>query len=129
MTSYRTPMSRAKGLGAAKHGVGHWIAERVSAVALVPLVLWAVFAGIRLAATDYDGAIAWVRSSPVNPVLLTLMIAIGFWHMQAGVRVIIEDYLHKPSTKVAALLLNLFVCTLMGALAIFSILKVALGGA
>jgi len=71
MTSYRTPLSRARGLGAAKHGVGHWVAERVSAVALVPLVLWAVFAAIRLAGTDYDGAIAWVRSSPVNPVLKT----------------------------------------------------------
>lgn len=129
MTSYRTPMSRAKGLGAAKHGVTHWIAERISAVALVPLVLWAVFAAIRLAATDYDGAVAWVRSSPVNPVLLTLMIVIGFWHMHAGVRMIIEDYLHKPATKVTVLLANLFVCTLMGALAVFSILKVALGGA
>jgi len=129
MTSYRTPMSRARGLGAAKHGVTHWIAERVSAVALVPLVLWAVYSAVNLARADYAGAVAWLQETPVNPVLLTLMIAIGFWHMHAGVRVIIEDYLHKPLTKVSVLLLNLFVCTLAGALAIFSILKVALGGA
>ncbi|MFN3521167.1 MAG: succinate dehydrogenase, hydrophobic membrane anchor protein [Phenylobacterium sp.] len=129
MSSYRTPLSRARGLGAAKHGVGHWIAERVSAIALVPLVLWAVFAGLRLAGTDYAGAVAWLGESPLNPVLLTLMIAVGFWHMHAGLRVVVEDYIHKPSSKAALLILNLFVCALAGALAVFSILKVALGGA
>ena len=60
MASYRTPLGRARGLGAAKHGVGHWISERVTAVALIPLVIWAVFAGLRLAATDYYGAVEWL---------------------------------------------------------------------
>jgi len=49
MTSYRTPLGRVRGLGAAKHGVGHFIAQRVSAIALVLLVLWAVGSGLRLA--------------------------------------------------------------------------------
>ncbi|MBS0333297.1 MAG: succinate dehydrogenase, hydrophobic membrane anchor protein, partial [Proteobacteria bacterium] len=39
----------------------------------------------------------------------------------------VEDYIHKTLTKSALLILNLFVCGLAGALAIFSILKVALG--
>ncbi|WP_374573719.1 succinate dehydrogenase, hydrophobic membrane anchor protein [Phenylobacterium sp.] len=129
MTSYRTPLSRARGLGAARHGAAHWIAERVSAIALVPLVLWAVFAALGLAGTDYDGAVGWLSSNPLNPTLLVLLIAVGFWHMHSGARVVIEDYLSKPSTRAAVLILNLFVCTLAGALAIFSILKVALGGA
>ena len=129
MTSYRTPLSRARGLGSAKHGVGHWISERISAIALVPLTLWAVFAVIRLAATDYDGAVAWIRASALNPVLLTLFAAISFWHMHAGLRVVVEDYIHKTLSKSALLLANLFVCGLGGALAVFSILKIALGGA
>ena len=45
MVSYRTPRSRAAGLGPAKEGVHTWIAERVTAIALVPLSFWAVFAG------------------------------------------------------------------------------------
>ena len=49
MADYRTALGRARGLGSAKHGVGHFIAERVSSVALVPLVLWAVWSGIILA--------------------------------------------------------------------------------
>jgi len=127
MSGYRTPLGRARGLGSAKHGVGHWISERVTAVLLVPLVLWAVYAALTLARTDYDGALEWVRS-PLNAVLLTLLTAIAFWHMHAGMRVVVEDYIHKPASKAALLILNVAVCGLAGAVAVFCILKVALGG-
>ncbi|MGE5501639.1 MAG: succinate dehydrogenase, hydrophobic membrane anchor protein [Ignavibacteriales bacterium] len=125
---YRTPLGRARGLGAAGHGVGHWISERISSLALVPLVLWVVLAGLQLAGAGYDGAVAWVQH-PLNAVLLVLLLAISFQHMHAGMRVIVEDYIHKTTTKAALLVLNLFVCVLFGALAVFSVLKVALSGA
>lgn len=128
MTSYRTPLSRALGLGSAKHGAGHWISERVSSIALVPLVIWMVYAVIRLAAGDYGLAVQWARN-PLNATLAVLTFAIGFLHMHSGMRVVIEDYIGKVLTKSALLILNLFVCGLLGALAIFSILKVAFGGA
>ena len=127
MVSYRTPLSRARGLGAAKHGVGHWISERVGAVALVPLTLWGVFAVLRLAAGDYAFAVHWI-GQPLNATLMVLLLAISFWHMHSGLRVIVEDYIHVTLNKSALLILNLFVCGLAGALAIFSILKVAFGG-
>ncbi|HEY9236696.1 MULTISPECIES: succinate dehydrogenase, hydrophobic membrane anchor protein [Phenylobacterium] len=129
MSGFRTPLSRARGLGAAKHGVGAWISERVSAAALVPLVLWGVFAAIRLASLDYYGAVAWMTSSALNPTLLVLLIVASFLHMHGGLRVVIEDYIEKRASRAGLLLLNLFACALFGALAVFSILKVALGGA
>ena len=128
MVSYRTPLSRARGLGSAQHGVGQWISERVAAIALVPLTLWGVFGVLRLAAGDYGAAVAWI-SDPLNATLMVLLVVISFWHMQAGLRVVIEDYIHVTLNKSALLILNLFVCGLAGALAVFSILKVALGGA
>ncbi|HZZ68024.1 MAG TPA: succinate dehydrogenase, hydrophobic membrane anchor protein [Phenylobacterium sp.] len=128
MVSYRTPLGRARGLGSAKHGAGHWVSERVTAIALVPLVIWAVYAVLQLAAGDYGYAVHWIQS-PLNATLTILTLAISFWHMQAGLRVVVEDYIHKTLSKSALLLLNLFVCGLAGALAILSILKVALGGA
>ena len=126
MVSYRTPLGQARGLGSAKHGAGHWVAEKVSAIALVPLVIWMVYAVLQLAAGDYGFAVHWIQS-PLNATLVVLTLAISFWHMHSGLRVVVEDYIHKTLTKSALLLINLFVCGLAGALAIFSILKVALG--
>jgi succinate dehydrogenase / fumarate reductase membrane anchor subunit len=128
VANYRTPLARARGLGSAKHGVGHWIAERVSAIALIPLTLWAAYGTLRLAAGDYAFAVAWIHD-PLNAVLMVLTLAISFSHMHSGLRVVIEDYIHVTLTKSGLLLINLFVCGLCGALAVFSILKVALGGA
>ena len=127
MVSYRTPLGRARGLGSAKHGASHWIAERVSAIALVPLTVWMVYGILRLAAGDYGFAVHWVQD-PLNATLVVLTFAISFWHMHSGVRVVVEDYIHKALTKSVLLLINLFICGLAGALAIFAILKVALSG-
>ena len=127
MSGYRTPLARARGLGSAKHGVSHWLAERVGAVALIPLTLWTVYAVLRLSALDYYGAVEWI-GHPVNATLAVLMTVVSFQHMASGVRVIIEDYVYGHVTKAAALLLNVFICGLAGALAVFSILTVARGG-
>ena len=128
MVSYRTPLGRARGLGSAKHGAGVWISERITSVALVPLSLWAVCSGLTLAKVGYDGAAAWAHS-PLNAVLAVLLLAVGFQHLHAGIRVVIEDYVHTSLSRNTALLANLFVCVVAAALAIFCILKVALGPA
>ena len=127
MASYRTPLGRARGLGSAKHGAVDWLTERFAALALVPLTLWAVFGVLRLATLDYLGAVQWV-GEPLNATLLVLTIAVSFWHMHRGMRVVVEDYIHKNLSKLAILLLNFLVCGLAGALAVFSILKVAFSG-
>ena len=126
MVSYRRALARARGLGPSHHGAGHWLSERLTSIALVPLSLWAIYSGLVLATTGYEGAVAWL-SSPLNAVLTVLLLAIGFLHMHAGLRVVVEDYIHTRFNKAALLLLNLSVCVLGAALAIFSILRVALG--
>ena len=125
---HRTPLSRARGLGAAHHGAGHWISERVSSIALIPLTLWAVYAAIHLAPLGRDLALLWI-AEPLNALLLVLTFVVGVYHMHSGLRVVIEDYIETIGARSVALLANLFVCVLAGGLAIFCILKIAFGGA
>lgn len=123
---FRTPLRRARGLGAAKHGVGHFVGQRASAVALVILLLWGVWSALKLAPIGYSGAVLWLHG-PVNSALLVLLLATGFYHVRLGMQVIVEDYVHTPLLKTAALLLNLFVCSAGFVLAALSVLKVAFG--
>ncbi len=127
MSGYRTPLGRVRGLGSAKHGVGHFIGQRVSAVALVVLVLWAVYSALSVAQADYVGARAWL-GSPWHAVPLALLLFTALYHGKIGVQVVIEDYIHKPATRNALLILNLFASWLGIAVGVFSILKVAFGG-
>ncbi len=127
MAVIRTPLGRARGMGSAKHGVGHFIAQRVTAAALVVLVFWAVLAALNLARGGYDEAVDWLRA-PLNAGLAVLLALAAFWHMQLGMRTIIEDYFARPATKAVFLVLNVFACFGGGALTIIALLKVALGG-
>src|SRR5271155_4533664 len=127
MAVYRTPLGRARGLGSAKDGVGHFIVQRVTAAALVLLVLWGAWSVLTLARGDYDDAVGWLRS-PVNAGLAALLAVAGFWHMQLGMRVVIEDYFHKAGTKAALLVLNVFVSWAGGALTVVCLLKTAFSG-
>ena len=127
MADLRTPLRRARGLGSAKHGVGHFIGQRVSAAALVILICWAFAQTPGLAKGGYDGAHAWL-ASPVNAALASLMALTGFYHAKIGMQVIIEDYIEQPLTRTGLLVLNAFVAWAAAAVAVISLLKVAFGG-
>lgn len=99
MTGYVNPLARAKGLGSAKHGVGHWWAQRVTAIALVPLTLWLVFSILRLVGLPQSAAIAWL-AQPLNAVLMAGFVVAMFYHLQLGLQVVIEDYIHHRVTEV-----------------------------
>ena len=85
-----TPLSRARGLGSAKQGVHHWWAQRITAVALIPLVVWFAISLIMMSGADYFVVRAWI-GSPVVMVLLTLTIVIGLHHGQLGMQEVVED--------------------------------------
>src|SRR5262245_42008023 len=98
MNDYRTPLSRARGLGSAKEGVHHWWAQRITAVALIPLVVWFAISLIMMSGAEYAAVRAWI-GSPVVMVLLTLTIVIGLHHGQLGMQEVIEDYVHHDGWK------------------------------
>jgi len=125
--SLRSPLGRVRGLGSAKSGTEHFWIQRVTAIALIPLSLWFVYSVIALAGGDYAGAVAWLRT-PTTAVLMIVLIAATFHHMQLGLQVVIEDYIHGEGVKIASLLLMKGASLLLAVAAAFAVLKVAFGG-
>jgi succinate dehydrogenase / fumarate reductase membrane anchor subunit len=123
--SLRSPLGAALGAGAARGGVHHWWLQRTTAVALLPLGLWLLVSLIGLPLDDYAAVSDWVGRG-WNPVLLALLIGLGAWHSQLGVQMVVEDYVHTRSTKTLLLLASAGAHLLVGAGAIFAVLRIAL---
>jgi succinate dehydrogenase / fumarate reductase, membrane anchor subunit len=120
------PLARARGLGSAKQGLQHWWAQRVSAIALVPLTLWFVYSAVHLTGADQARVHDWL-SRPASAILMSLFIVTTFYHLALGVQVVIEDYIHREGVKVTTLLLVKGLIVLTAAAALFTVLRVAVG--
>lgn len=124
-SSLRSPLGAVRGLGSAKDGTHHWWLQRVTAIALVPLTIWFLASLVVLSGSPYEVFVGWV-AQPLVAVLLGLFVGIGFWHLKLGAQVVIEDYIHTEASKIIVSMLVNFATVLLGAAAIFSILKIAI---
>lgn len=122
--SLRNPLAKARGLGSAKDGTAHWWAQRVSAIALVPLVLYVLFLLVSLAGADYASVRATI-AQPVNAVLLILFIGTAFWHARLGLQVVIEDYFHVRWLEISLMIAVKFIYVVLGLAAIIAIGRIA----
>jgi succinate dehydrogenase / fumarate reductase, membrane anchor subunit len=122
----RTPLARARGLGSAKEGVHHWWMQRLTAIALIPLVVWFAISLVMLSGADYTTVRAWI-GSPLVMVLLILTIGVGLHHGQLGLQVVFEDYTNG-AIRVAMIVLTKFIAILFGLAAIVAILRIGFGG-
>ena len=123
----RTPLGRVRGLGAAKEGVHHWWTQRLTALALIPLAIWFVSSLVGLAGADYAEVVVWLRS-PVVAITMVLLLGFTFHHAQAGLQVVIEDYVHDEGAKIALILAVKAVALIAAAAGIFAVLKIAFRG-
>ena len=121
-----TPLARARGLGAARGGLGHWKAQRLTAISNAVLVLWFVFSAMALAGAGYDEVRAWM-ASPLTATLMILLIVSVFYHAPLGLQVIIEDYVHHPGLRIGAVILVRLAVAGLAVACIVAILMVALG--
>jgi succinate dehydrogenase / fumarate reductase membrane anchor subunit len=121
----RSPLGRARGLGSARAGSHHWWAQRLTALALVPLTLWFIFSVIHLAGASHQVVIDWL-SAPLTLGLMLALIVATFHHLQLGVQVVIEDYVHDERIKIGAVLAVKGLSVLLALVCIVSVLKIGL---
>lgn len=123
----RSTLGRARGLGAAKGGLSEWWSQRVTAVAMVPLVVWFVISLLVHLGQDAATVGHWV-ALPWNAVLLLALLAALFRHLGLGLKVVIDDYVHGEAVKLASVLVMQAVLTLFWIAATVSVLKLAFAG-
>jgi succinate dehydrogenase / fumarate reductase, membrane anchor subunit len=123
--SWRSPLGRVRGYGAAKEGVSHWWTQRLTSIALIPLSCWFVVSLLALPQLDHATVIAWMGGG-LTALLLVLFVLTACWHSQLGVRVIIEDYVHAEGMKTLVLVLVGFAHVLLAAAGVLAVLRVAL---
>ena len=124
--SLTTPLNKVRGLGAAKSGVEHWWAQRLTAAALAPLGLWFAIEILRFETLEYAAVVAWLRE-PLTATLLLMTIGIVVYHSYLGVQVVVEDYVEGKGAKLSAAVLSAFGHLFLFVAAVFAIVKVAFG--
>lgn len=122
--SMRTPMGRVRYLGSAKSGTADVWRQRLTAYALLPLTIAFVILILSLVGKDYNSVRATL-GSPLPAILILLFIGAGVVHMQLGMKVIIEDYLHAHATKMIALMANTFFAVCVGVACVYAVLRLS----
>jgi succinate dehydrogenase / fumarate reductase membrane anchor subunit len=125
--SLRSALGKARGLGSAKSGTQHWLALRMAALALIPLSLYVLIGFFNNAISGgYSGAISWLQS-PLSSTFTILLLLAGLYHSAAGLREVIEDYVHHESAKIASIFVVNFISFALAVLGTLSVAKIFLG--
>ena len=123
--SMRTPLAKARGLGSAKSGVHHWWHQRLTALALVPLMIISLIMVASIGTLDYAGAMA-MMANPLVAALLLLLVLVGFYHAALGLQVVFEDYIASEGKRMVFIIVVKMALFALATLTILSILKVSL---
>jgi succinate dehydrogenase / fumarate reductase membrane anchor subunit len=122
--SYRTDRQRVRGLGVTGDGTHHWWSQRLTSIALALLTPFFIFPFARALGQDWD-AVRAVYGTPINAIVAILFILVGFNHLQQGIQVVVEDYVHDRPVRTAVLLANTFICLALALIGVFAVAKIA----
>jgi succinate dehydrogenase / fumarate reductase, membrane anchor subunit len=126
MTEHRTPLARVRGLGSARSGTAHFWHQRLTAVANVPLTIAFVLIVVALLGRNHAAA-QQILGTPLVAIVILLFIGSITYHMRLGMQVIIEDYVHEETAKLALIMLNTFFAIAIALASAYAIFKLSFG--
>jgi succinate dehydrogenase / fumarate reductase membrane anchor subunit len=124
--SMQNPLARVRGKGSSGGGAHHWRSQRYSALILLLSTAWILWLGVSLAGADYATARA-TMSSPFNAGMAILLAGAVFYHIQLGLQVVIEDYVHIAALEFLLLISVRFACLVAFLISAIAALKLVLG--
>ena len=125
--TFRTDRAKVLGLGSAKSGADHWFGERLKSVALIPLTIIFVLIVAPLIGKDHATVVASFQN-PFVSISLSLFFLVSFKHLEEGLQVVIEDYVHSKGSLLLLIIFNKLFCWTFGLAAVFAILKITFAG-
>jgi succinate dehydrogenase / fumarate reductase, membrane anchor subunit len=125
-SSMRTPLGRVRNLGSAKSGTSDFWRQRLTAIAMVALIVPVIVVVMMLLGRNHAAAIQ-ILGSPFVAIVLMLFIIASVWHMKIGMQVVIEDYVNDEKLKLVAIIGNNFFSVAVALAAVYAILKLSFG--
>jgi succinate dehydrogenase / fumarate reductase membrane anchor subunit len=110
-----------------KTGSHHWLVQRISAVALIPLIIWLVLSFVQII-EDPQGYMPVFFAYPLNAIMGILLITTSLYHGSLGMRVIIEDYISNKTKMHFYIMLVNFLSIVTAVAAVISIVRLHLIG-
>lgn len=101
----------------------HWWMQRLTSVALIPLVIWCAYSVALLPNLSHYQVTFWV-SQPLTAILLIALLLSLCYHMTLGLHVILEDYIHTASVRIPAIALINFASIFIALSGIYAIIKI-----
>jgi len=124
--SMRNPLARVLGVGSSGGGAHHWRSQRYSSLIILLLTAWVLWTGVTLAGADYATARA-AMATPFNAGMAILLAGAVFYHVQLGLQVVIEDYVHIASLEFILLIVVRFACIAAFLISALAALKLVTG--
>ena len=122
---YKSCLKKEMNMQSKSHGVVHWKLQRISAIAMIPLIIWFVSSLVFSLINSYDQSIIWLQS-PINATGMVLLFGTLYFHAASGLQVVIEDYVHNEGLKIMSLIPIKLLSVLLGVLSILCVLKIYL---
>ena len=107
------------------HALNKWIIQRVSAVILIPLLLFFLYSLVDLVNQDYTGALDFFDNY-LSITIFTLFLIFSALHLKLGLGEIIEDYIQDERLKGTLNKIIMLYSAILPIVGIVSLIKIIL---